>query len=99
MRKHSCEHSRPSILAWSGRLHPHDLPANAKIGVEEPFEARGSGCVIVATYWFLSKMQCTENGAPINLHTNSSCGKMPFGCYCRQAGSFSKTTRLMAGER
>src|SRR5208283_2144055 len=30
----------------------HDLPTNGRVSIEEPFEVRGTGCVIVATHWY-----------------------------------------------
>src|SRR6266852_6364066 len=30
---------------------PHDLPTDGRVRIEEPFEVRGSGCVIVSAHW------------------------------------------------
>ena len=30
---------------------PHDLPTDGRVRIEEPFNVRGSGCVIVSAHW------------------------------------------------
>src|SRR5213592_1021340 len=32
---------------------PHYLPADRRIGIEEPFEVRGSRCVLLQAHWSL----------------------------------------------
>jgi hypothetical protein len=30
---------------------PHDLPTDGRVRIEEPFEVRGPGCVVVSAHW------------------------------------------------
>jgi hypothetical protein len=49
-------HARPLGCNCVGGLTgevPHDLPTDSRIRIEEPFEVRGPGCVIVSTHWSL----------------------------------------------
>jgi hypothetical protein len=52
MQRLSCGHSRASTFPWSGQDHPHDVPPDGRIRIEEPFEMRGSPCDIIWVHWF-----------------------------------------------
>src|SRR5262249_31136370 len=41
---------RNHVAGFTGEV-PHDLPTDSRVRIEEPFELRGAGCVIVLPHW------------------------------------------------
>ena len=64
---------------------PHHLPADGRVGIEEPFDVRGPGCVIVRRICLLSQAVCafdqkiaSENSASWE-HAFECCRTPPAG--------------------